>query len=88
MVRGSGKPIVKDDPLVPATVGSNLMFTIVTFPWPIASAHVQLDGLGRQAKRAHATTHTATVRNLNPAGQDELASEPEERRNILTARKV
>jgi hypothetical protein len=65
------------------------MFTIVTFPWPIASAHVQLDGLGRQAKRAHATTHTAaTARNLNPAGQDELASEPEERRSILTARKV
>jgi hypothetical protein len=65
------------------------MFTIVTFPWPIASAHVQLDGLGRQAKRVHATTHTAaTACNLNPAGQDELASEPEERRSILTARKV
>ena len=65
------------------------MFTIVTFPWPIASAHVQLDGLGRQGKRARATTHTAaTARNLNPAGQDELVSEPEERRSILTARKV
>ncbi len=65
------------------------MFMIVTFPWPVASAHVQLDGLGRQAIRAHATAHTATAaRNLNPAGQDELASEPEERRGILTAGKV
>ncbi len=65
------------------------MFMIVTFPWPVASAHVQLDGLGRQAKPAHATAHTAaTARNLNPAGQDELASEPEQRRGVLTARKV
>jgi hypothetical protein len=66
------------------------MFTIVTFPWPVASAHVPLDGLGRQAKRARATRRTATTaRNLNPAGQDELASEPEEElHRILTAREA
>ncbi len=65
------------------------MFMIVTFPWPVAPAHVQLDGLGRHARRAHATAHTAaTARNLNPAGQDELASEPEGRRRILTAGKA
>ena len=65
------------------------MFMIVTFPWPVSSAHVQLDGLGRQAKRAHETTHPAAkARNLNRASQDELASEPDEQRRILTARKV
>ena len=64
------------------------MFAIVTFPWPVPSGHVQLDGLGRQASRAHATTHTeAEARTLNPAGQDDLASRPaRQRRRILTAR--
>jgi hypothetical protein len=63
------------------------MFGIVAFPWPVASANVQLDGLGRRARRAHATAHTvAEARNLNPADQDELASEPEPRHRILSAR--
>ena len=61
----------------------------MSFPWPVPSANVQLDGLGRKASRAHATTHTAAkAPNLNPADQDELASEPEPRRGILTARKA
>ena len=65
------------------------MFRIDTVPWPPASAHVPLDGLGRQAKRPHATTDpAATARNLDPADQDELASEPGERHRILTARRV
>jgi hypothetical protein len=64
------------------------MFAIVTFPWPVASANVQLDGPGRKARRAQASTHAATARNLNPAGQDGLADEPEQRRSIRSARKV
>jgi hypothetical protein len=56
---------------------------------PVASAHVQLDGPGRQARQAHATMRTAaTALNLNPPGQDELASETDQRRRILTARKA
>jgi hypothetical protein len=63
------------------------MFAIVTFPWPVPSANVQLDGPGRRARRAPATARTAaTARDLSPAGRDGLAGES--RRAILTARKA
>ena len=63
------------------------MFMVVTFPWPVPWANIEPDAPGRKARRAHASTHAAaTARNLNQAGQDELASEAEQR--VLTARKA
>jgi hypothetical protein len=63
------------------------MFAIITFPWPVPSANIPLAAPGRKARRARATTRTAAeARDLNPAGQDELAGEP--RRGILSARQA
>jgi hypothetical protein len=63
------------------------MFAIVTFPWPVPSANIEPGAPSRKARRAHAATPTAAgARSLNPAGRDELASEPQ--RRILSARKA
>jgi hypothetical protein len=51
------------------------MFMIVSYPWPVASAHVQLPGTRRQAQ------------GYDPQDQDSPATEPDQRR-ILTAPKV
>ena len=65
------------------------MFMIVTFPWPVPSANIEPEAPGGKARRAHASTHiAATARNLNQAAQDEFASEAEQRRRVLTARKA
>ena len=52
------------------------MFMIVSYPWPVASAHVQLPGKGRQAPGAR------------PQDQDPPATEPDQQRQILTSAKV
>jgi len=49
------------------------MFMIVTYPWPVASAHVQLPGTRRQAP-GHAAQD-----------QDQPATEPDQQRRILLA---
>ena len=50
------------------------MFMIVSYPWPVASAHVQLPRPRRQAPG-----HT-------PQDQDQPATEPDQRRILLAAK--
>ena len=53
------------------------MFMIVSYPWPVASAHVQLAGTRRQAP-GH---------QPQDQDQDQPGSEPDQRR-ILTSPRV
>lgn len=50
------------------------MFMIVSYPWPVASAHVQLPGLGRQAP------------GRKPQDQDKPVTEPDQRRTLLASK--
>jgi hypothetical protein len=50
------------------------MFMIVSYPWPVASAHVQLSGLGRQAP------------GRKPQDQDQPVTEPDQRRTLLASK--
>jgi hypothetical protein len=52
------------------------MFMIVSYPWPVASAHVQLAGKGRQAK------------GRTPRDQDQPATEADQQRRILSSAKA
>jgi hypothetical protein len=52
------------------------MFMIVTYPWPVASAHVQLTGPSRQA-RGH-----------KAQDQDQPVTEPDQQRRILISSKA
>jgi hypothetical protein len=52
------------------------MFMIVTYPWPVASAHVQLTGPSRPA-RGH-----------NPQDHDQAVTEPDQQRRILISAKA
>jgi hypothetical protein len=47
MLRGPANPIVNMIRL-PATERNSVMFMIVTYPWPVASAHVELTGPNRR----------------------------------------
>jgi hypothetical protein len=47
------------------------MFMIVTYPWPVASAHVHLTGPSRQAP------------GHKPQDQDQTVTEPDQQRRIL-----
>ena len=48
------------------------MFMIVTYPWPVASAHVQLTGPSREAP------------GHNTQDQDQPVTEPDQRRILLS----
>ena len=48
------------------------MFMIVSYPWPVASAHVQLPGKGRQAP------------GRKPHDQHQPVTEPDQRRILLS----
>jgi len=50
------------------------MFMIVSYPWPVASAHVHLPGPRRQAP------------GRTPQDQDQPVAEPEQRRILLAAK--
>jgi hypothetical protein len=52
------------------------MFMIVTYPWPVASAHVQLTGPSREAP------------GHNTQDQDQPVTEPDQQRRILISPKV
>jgi hypothetical protein len=67
------------------------MFMIVSYPWPVASAHVQFPGTSPHALRTHQTARTAAAdRSHNPQDQDQdqAATQPAQQRRILTAPKV
>jgi hypothetical protein len=63
-----------------------MSFIIVGYPWPVPSAHVELTGANRQAKRRHQTTGTAAA-SQHPHGQQPVTETDQERRT-LTAAKV
>jgi hypothetical protein len=50
------------------------MFMIVSYPWPFASANVELAGLGRQAPG-----HT-------PQDQGQPVTEPDQRRILISSK--
>ena len=52
------------------------MFMIVTYPWPVASAHVQLTGPSRKPL------------GHKPQDQDQPVTEPDQQRGILISQKV
>lgn len=52
------------------------MFMIVSYPWPVASAHVQPFGTGRKA------------RDRKPQDQDQPTTEPEQQSRTLISAKV
>ena len=52
------------------------MFMIVTYPWPVASAHVQPTGPSRKAL------------SRKPQDQDQPVTEPDQQRRILISPKV
>ena len=52
------------------------MFMIVSFPWPVASAHVQLVGTSRQAP------------GRKPQDQDQPVTQPDQQRRILISPKA
>jgi hypothetical protein len=58
MVRGPGTQIVETIRSM-ATGRSSLMFMVVSYPWPVASAHVALTGVRRQAMHKQETTEDA-----------------------------
>ena len=65
------------------------MFMIVSYPWPVASAHVQLAGTSRQALGTRETTRTAAAsRSHNPPDQDQAVTEPGQQRRTLISPKV
>ena len=65
------------------------MFMIVSYPWPVASAHVQLARKSRQAPGTRETTRTAAAsRSHNPPDQDQLVTETGQQRRILISQKV
>ena len=65
------------------------MFMIVSYPWPVASAHVQLARTSRQAPGTRETTRTAAASSShNPPDQDQPVTEPGQQRRILISQKV
>ena len=65
------------------------MFMIVSYPWPVASAHIQLAGTSRQAPDTRETTRTpAASRSHNRPDQDQPVAEPGQQRRILISPKV
>jgi hypothetical protein len=52
------------------------MFMIVTYPWPVASAHVQVTGLSRQAP------------GRKTPDQDQPVTRPDQQGRILISQKV
>jgi hypothetical protein len=50
------------------------MFMIVSYPWPVASAHVHLPGLGRQAP------------GRKPQDRDQPVTEPDQRRTLVASK--
>ena len=65
------------------------MFMIVSYPWPVASAHVQLARTSRQAPGTRETTRTAAASSShNPPDQDQPVTEPGQQRRILISPKV
>jgi hypothetical protein len=52
------------------------MFMIVSYPWPVASAHVELPGPRRQAPG----------RTPQDQDQDQPVTEPEQRRILLASK--
>ena len=65
------------------------MFMIVSYPWPVASAHVLLGGTRRQAPGTRETTRTAAAsRSHNPPEQDQPVTETGRQRRILISQKV
>jgi hypothetical protein len=66
----------EDKPAAGQPERTSLMFMIVSYPWPVASAHVELAGIARRA-RGH-----------EPQDQDQQATEPEQHRRVLISPKV
>jgi hypothetical protein len=65
------------------------MFMIVSYPWPVASAHVQLAGTSRKARGTRETTRTAAAsRSHIRPDQDQAVTEPGKERRILISPKV
>jgi hypothetical protein len=52
------------------------MFMIVSYPWPVPSAHVQLTGAARQAA------------GRQPQDQDQPVTAPDQQRRILLTSKA
>jgi hypothetical protein len=64
------------------------MFMIVSYPWPVASAH-ELAGASRQTPCTRQTTCTAPAsRSHNPQDQDQAVTAPEQQSRILISPKV
>jgi hypothetical protein len=58
------------------------MFMVVSYPWPVPSAHVLFAGTSR---KAHKTTRTAAAtRSHSPQDQDQPVTQPDQQRILIS----
>jgi hypothetical protein len=61
------------------------MFMVVSYPWPVPSAHVLFAGTSRKARGTHKTTRTAAAtRGHSPQDQDQPVTQPDQQRILIS----